>query len=113
MVQVPKQANAKAQTAKADAAAALLAKVFPSMTAKFANGAAATLTTAVPAFNCANTTVAFCSFPSPANQGIPTHLWWANTFFNHRFVQFDRHQNVVRFSEQAVGACARGFIGVA
>ncbi|GBF99021.1 hypothetical protein Rsub_11825 [Raphidocelis subcapitata] len=113
MINVPKQKNAREQEAAAAKASELLAKIFPTMTATFTNGATATLTTATPSNECKNKAVLYCSYPSASNGGIVTNLWWANTFFNDRFVQFDRKENVVNFSPQGVNACASGFVGVA
>jgi hypothetical protein len=76
MIKVPKQRNAKAQREAAAAASALLAGVFPNMTATFTNGATATLTTATPSVQCKNQAVLYCSYPSSSNTGIPTPLWW-------------------------------------
>jgi hypothetical protein len=113
MAAVPAKPNPSQQAASADKAAAALMGIFPTLTATFTGGATAGLTVALPITNCDNTAVFACSYPSAQYPGIPAPLWFANTFFNDRFVQFDRAANVVGFSGTGVTACAGGFTAVA
>jgi hypothetical protein len=90
-------------------------QVFPTITANFVGATSGatvpvSMATASPVTSCDNSVVFACSYPSAANQGIPTPLWFANPFFNDRYVGFDREANSVWVSPQGNAAtCTSGF----